>query len=618
MIIEKNSNKPSKKNYKDKQSDKVMLNVPLRTYNILVRYSITVSPLIRMNHLSNIQHFLGILDPKVYENDPNKVNRIKFINTAIDGRLKYNINDQQMIIEHVMCNLDFKPDFFDPDHPERFILDSNEVKWANTMIDHSIKYAFAFRAAPKFLDVCTSLTKADFDGRGDLLENFETLLNTTHDSFRKVRTINSNAELQFSLRKGEFEQIIGDVYDLRTNPSRKLICGMQGLNQMINGGFESGRVYMFLGVTNVGKSMTLLNLMYQIRKYNRHYRPKDPSKTPCVVMLTMENSVEETIDRLFDLITGSDGMENFTKQEVIDKLRNDGGMKITQDSPIDMVIKYKPNRSVSTSYLYDMIDDLEDDGYEVICVIQDHVKRIRSNEYIPDIRIELGSIVNEFKTFAIDKDIPFITVSHLNREAAKAVETNNNRATPIDVTRKLGMSTISESFLMLDNLDVGIVINIDYDEENNKYMAFNMIKKRVKTDLTYMVQPFVYGNSIRLVEDVGSMPQYRLSLHEQPGRRSFGGQNQMAPQGFDPMIGLNNSIPNTTNTFAPVGYEDKHVLPTPQDDDEDMPEEDDIIPIKSTSTIHPIFFYGSSNEEDIQNYFDHNDLNDLKNQLGKM
>ena len=612
MIIEKN-NKLSKKNYKNNTTDMVMLNVPLRTYNILVKYSVTVSPLIRMNHLSDVEHYIGMLDPKVYINDPNKLNRVKFIQKAIEGRLKYNINDQDMIVEYVLCNLDFKPDFFDENHPEKFILNSNEIKWANEMINENLKYAFAFKAAPKFLDVCTSLTKAEYDGRGDLLTDFEKLLNSTHDNFRKANTVNSNAELQFSLRKGQFEEIIGDVYDLRTNPSRKLICGMQGLNQMVNGGFESGRVYMFLGITNVGKSMTLLNLMYQIRKYNTHYKPKDPTKTPCIVMLTMENSVEETIDRLFDLITGSDGMENFTKQEVIDKLRNDGGMTITKDSPIDMVIKYKPNRSVSTSYLYDMVDDLEDDGYEVVCVIQDHVKRIRSNEHIPDIRIELGSIVNEFKTFAIDKDVPFITVSHLNREAAKAVETNNNRATPIDVTRKLGMSTISESFLMLDNLDVGIIINIDYDEENNKYMAFNMIKKRVKTDLTYMLQPFVYGNNIRLVEDVGSMPQYRTTLHEQPGRNF---RPQSVQQGFDPMLGLNNAIPNTTNTFAPVGYESQHIIPTPEDE-EDIPEEDDMIPIKSSNTIHPVFFYGS-NEEEIQNYFDHNDLDELKSKLNNM
>ena len=74
-----------------------------------------------------------------------------------------------------------------------------------------------------------------------------------------------------------------------------MICGMQGLNEMVGGGFESGRVYMLLGITGIGKSISLLNLVYQLKRYNRNYKTKDPTKTPCIVLLTMENTVVETI-----------------------------------------------------------------------------------------------------------------------------------------------------------------------------------------------------------------------------------------------------------------------------------------------------------------------------------
>ena len=33
----------------------------------------------------------------------------------------------------------------------------------------------------------------------------------------------------------------------------------------------------------------------------------------------------------------------------------------------------------ATGYLYTLVEDLEDEGYETICLFQDHVKRIRSN-----------------------------------------------------------------------------------------------------------------------------------------------------------------------------------------------------------------------------------------------
>ena len=166
---------------------------------------------------------------------------------------------------------------------------------------------------------------------------------------------------------------------------------MHGLNQMVGGGLESCRVYMFLGITGVEKSVTLLNLIFQLKKWNANYKLKDPTKTPCIVLLTMENTVVETVTRLFDMtvgITSGPGMENYSLQEVLEKLRTEGGLVLNDDSPIDIVMKYKKDKSVDTSYLYDMASELEDQGYEMICLVQDHVKRIRSVFNNPDILVE--------------------------------------------------------------------------------------------------------------------------------------------------------------------------------------------------------------------------------------
>jgi hypothetical protein len=186
-------------------------------------------------------------------------------------------------------------------------------------------------------------------------------------------------------------------------------------------------------------------------------------------------------------------------------MRSDGQLFINNDSPIDMVIKFKPNKSVDTSYLYEMTDNLEDQGYEVICVIQDHVKRIRSIYNSPDLRIELGDIVNEFKVFASLKDIPVISVCHLNRDAAKIVEEGKSKTSPTDITMKLGKSNVGESLLMMDNIDCAIIINQEFDKDNNLYMVYNLIKMRDKTSRTYIAQPFMYGSTIRMVEDVGGV-----------------------------------------------------------------------------------------------------------------
>ena len=158
--------------------------------------------------------------------------------------------------------------------------------------------------------------------------------------------------------------------------------------------------------------------------------------------------------------------------EVIQKLRESGELVVNDESPIDLVIKYKPNHSVSTDYLYTLYDELEDEGYEPICLIQDHVKRIRAVDNDKDLRLELGNIVNEFKVFASLKDIPVISDSHLNREAARIIDNGANKS-KADITRMLGKENVGESLVMLDNLDMGIIINKDWDREGNLYMVFS-------------------------------------------------------------------------------------------------------------------------------------------------
>lgn len=149
-------------------------------------------------------------------------------------------------------------------------------------------------------------------------------------------------------------------------------------------------------------------------------------------------------------------------------------------------------------------------------MLQDHAKRIRSTLKNPDVRLELGDVINEFKTFAMLKDIPVISNSHLNREGARVIDANSGKS-KADLTRMLGKSNIGESLLMLDNVDYACIINYEYDNENQKYMVFKEIKTRVKTFRDYVCQPFDINNEIKLVEDYYSpIPVFKDTLYSAP------------------------------------------------------------------------------------------------------
>ena len=491
----------------------IKMGIDLMTYTTFCRYILQPHSMVKMEHLVNLRKLMSIIDYSTYENDPEKVRRVNFILKGLEARLDNNINDTQLILNYINGGIDFEIDFIDYDN---LYLTKYEVLFVHNLVTETIQYRFIYGAIDDMQELCTRFKTSDYSTRGSIVQEFEALIDNMKNEFRKAKTENNITEMTFSLRDDRFDSVITNTYNIITNPSRRLLCGMQGLNEMTGGGFESGRVYMFLGTSGVGKSITLLNIARQIKEYNKNYRTKDPTKTPCVVILTMENTVVETITRLFDLvIEGTKGMENYDVSEVINMLRTEGQLFLNDSSPIDIIIKYKANNSINTSYLYTLYDDLEDEGYEMICLIQDHIKRIRSIYPNNDLRLELGDRVNEFKVFAAEKDIPVLTNSHLNRDAARILE-DAARKKNQDVGKLLGKSNIGESMLMIDNLDSAIIIAIDYDEEGNRYLVFNNVKYRDRVSRLYMAQPFALNSTIRLVEDVGMAPQFKESLHTKP------------------------------------------------------------------------------------------------------
>ena len=498
-------------NYSRVVSNKpIKLNIDLMTFDILARYVLQPTYMVKMEHLVNLRKLVSIIDYSTYENDPEKTKRINFIFKALEARLDNNIVDRDIVLSYVNGGLSFTIDFLDYN---RLDLTKDEVAYIHNLVSEILQYQFIYNKIDDIQDVCTRFKTAEFSNRGNIVNEMETIVDELKNEFRKTKVDDSITNMTFSLRSGVFENCITNTYNIITNVSRRLITGMQGFNEMIGGGFESGRVYMLLGTSGVGKSLTLLNLICQMKFYNKFYQTKDPTKRPCICLLTMENSVVETITRLFDLvIEGSHGMANYTLEQVIHLLRTEGELVVNDSSPIDIVIKYKANKSVNTSYLYSLYDELDDEGYEMICLVQDHVKRIRSIYANSDIRLELGDTVNEFKTFAIEKDIPVITNSHLNRDASRILEEQARKLNQ-DAGKLLGKSNTGESMLMIDNLDVGLIITLDFDREENRFMTFNLIKMRDKTNRTYIAQPFVPGSTIRLMSDVGGIPQFKESIH---------------------------------------------------------------------------------------------------------
>lgn len=488
---------------------KVDVNFDITSLDVMCSYIVSNNRNITRGNVINLRNLILLIDMNNYSNDTERLKRFDFILKGIDARLNYNLTNTDMIVSHIAggigCTTDIKYNQ----------LNNDELNWVNQTVSETLKYSIIYNDVDRGLALLTKFKSTDYAYRGPVVKEIEQWISDIQVKFRNAKA-DDVSNMTFSLSGDNFINTMRETYRLLSSPSNRLKFGTQGLNALTGGGVEAARVYTLLGLPSEGKSSTLLDIAIQIKRYNKKYICKDPTKRPCVVLLIMENDIKESVQRLFSMCVGQD-MLNYSEDEFIDVLKTSGNMKLSNDDPIDIIIKFKPNMSVDTSYIYDLTEDLEDEGYEVIALVQDYIKSIRSvnGNYGGELRLQLGAVINEFKVFAMLKNIPVITASQLNRTAASNID-EAKKTNKADLVRLLGRSNVGESHLILENSDWVGLIAPEYDRDGNKYLGVQRVKSRyyIPGDFAYAYLPYMKG-TIKFIEDYYSaVPVHKLSMRE--------------------------------------------------------------------------------------------------------
>lgn len=391
--------------------------------------------------LKNFYKLFNCIDQEYYKDNPKLYARFWII-----------INTLRLIIEERYESYNaIKSDLMESNEANDVIKDiiqdlSNytigyeESKRLILKIDDRLRYGYVITIKDIMQDFLDAIDEESYASYKAISEDLYSLANTIVNIHRNSNSLDSDQT--FSLDTDKFDECVTSAVNKLQDIMRIFKTGIQGLNTFLAPGYLSKRLYMYLAFPGGGKSQLLLSSALDIKKYNAHVKAKDPNKNPAVLYITMENSIEETVERIFNMTVSSDDIRNYTPKQVIKKLRDGGDLKLTDDNNIDIIIKYYPNRSIDTNDLYGIINDLNDDGKEVIALILDYVKRIKPSERASSEKEELKNITNELKNLATYYDIPVITAQQLNRVAASVVD-SALQAKKEDVTKLVGRDGIA-------------------------------------------------------------------------------------------------------------------------------------------------------------------------------
>jgi len=493
---------------KKKPPEGIKFNFDLTMMNTFCSYCLSENTAVHRNSLVNLNTIFSKIDEAMFESNQELIIRFRFCKAALHTKLEKKVTKREYVLRDIYGMIGSQFESLDQNNFQE--LANTEISWVEEMISSCMDITFINNKVSDLQYTCTEYNGASYASKMGIVNKLKTQINEIQTQFRRNDIEKDGENDTFKLSQAG--PAVYAICNKKNRPSYKLATGMQGFNDILAGGFEGGRVYCLFGLPGEGKTITLLNLLFQLKKYNRNYVCKDKTKRPCIVLLTMENQTEEGIQTMFNIACSSEDLSSYPP-EVALQLMMAKELAVTMDSPIDIVIKYKPINSVNTNYLYKLTEDLEDEGYEVIAMLQDYIKRIKPMDENKEERFRLGNVINDFKNFAIYKEIPVITASQFNREAARIVDESRG-SNKNDLVKKLGRANIGESSLIDENLDATIFITPEW-VGNQKYMGFKISKHRYKmfTKVAAFYQPFEEGNEVRLMEDEGlTRPLYKESL----------------------------------------------------------------------------------------------------------
>ena len=503
-------------NYKKILNTKNIKLIPLKIKFDITRLDMIISFLYKPSvlrtrkTLANIYKLFQNLDDELINGNPDLMARIWIINTTLRGRLEEGFeNDEnlmQFCFDQVDCD-EFKRKTL-TEILENKKISYDESKYIVRTIDDTLEFGYVVTIKEIVQEIINQIDDGEYKTYKEVSDDLYTIGNAIINIKRKTASLGSDQT--FSLDTDEFDEVIEDSLQKLKDRNKIFITGIQRLNTLLSPGYLSKRLYTYLAFPGKGKSTILLKSALDIKRYNGGIQTKDPEKRPAVLMLTLENDIPETIERIYNMAVDGDDIRNYTAKQIKRKFRKKGQLELTKENNIDIIIKEYKNRELDTNDLYTIINDLEDDGVEVIALIVDYIKRIRPAERADSEKAELKNISNELKELAKYFDIPVITAQQLNRSGAAVVDAAL-QAKKEDVTRLVGRDSIAGAWEIIENSDFCCIINPEVKSDTGElFLTFKLLKRRYRSSeeneslrrLEYFNQPFEPGNEIRLLDDI--------------------------------------------------------------------------------------------------------------------
>lgn len=494
-----------KKRVTTNDPQKLKINFDIPTLNAFIKYM--QCDIVPSSAISNLFKLMNGLDIASYNYNYDIQIRLRSILAYTRAVIEKNIKDPDVIMANISSEDSEAGKFLTTELKiERNTLSTADCKSITDAVSEKLQCVFIFKVKDSIIDLLEKVNDTSLVSYYQVIEDLKQKISELNMKLQSTQTTTGLIRT-FNFTNDDYARLLNVIVDKAKKPSSILQTGIRQLNAILSPGFQSTRLYTFLGGTGKFKSGTLLNMADNIRKYNPQIIPYENGLRKTICFVTLENTIEETIVRLFDMYSDeNENIYNMSYDDVKRILEERGQFKFSTNEGIDIDFFYFQNLEIATSELYNIVNRLRDEGKQTICLILDYLLRIQS--VAPnngEERIRVSYAAKELKSLAQHFEIPVITAMQLNREGNSIIDAAM-RDDKQDVARFVGSSSVGIAWNVIEESDWVCMINPEMQKSTGEqFLTFKRLKIRYKKDpfaVDYFNHPFTNKKNIRLAPDI--------------------------------------------------------------------------------------------------------------------
>ena len=446
------------------KQQKIAIPIQTHTWEAILNYLISVR-IINRRFIHNILQLIHSIDTRPYVNDDYDVFLIKSIDFVAKVREDgvNNLNYIKTSIEQSDLDQNYVSQLYQNLAMSTEDMSKEEYDNLIELVSLYVDYGFIYYSWP--------------------------LIVKAHDAL-----INNNGRLSF-----DEIQKIKELYESTLSKIR--VADTTRNAEFLNGGYRRKRMYIYYAPTNSFKSGILLYNALWIMTFNPNIKPKFPNKKLAILMITMENTVEETMDRIHAIYTaGQVDPRNITKEEYLKQWEN---IFENLNTNFKLYIRYKQPGTTSVGIITEVQEIEEDDNVEIAAVIIDHLGNMGKLDKNADDRKGLINTTYEISDWAKQTDRAVITAMHTNSSFDEIrAEAEQNGKT--NIVRSMGRHCIADAKYIDRAVDQSIYMLKERSNIDGKwYLGFKYEKVRSKKSNGSNVFYHLLENEITLRYDQG-------------------------------------------------------------------------------------------------------------------